>query len=119
MPCSPVAARPEVAAQVSVSVSGDETIICSPDPIDVKSGQNTIEFRVVTAGYVFPKDNAIVVENPGRDFPRPSVTSEGGAKATLRDRDLDQKSYKYTVYLRHVASGRIISVDPVIRNDPD
>ncbi len=118
MPCAPVVDRPEVAAQVTVSVSAGDTIVCTPDPVDVKAGQEAIEFTLVTPGYVFRKQNAIVVSNPGRDFPRPSITSDSGTKATLRDRDLDSLEYKYTVYLKEVATGRIISVDPVIRNEP-
>lgn len=118
MPCASVADRSEVAAQVSVSVSAGDTIVCTPDPINVKAGQQAIEFTLVTPGYVFRKQNAIVVSNPGRDFPRPSVTSDSGTKATLRDRDLDSLQYKYTVYLREVSTGRVISVDPVIQNEP-
>lgn len=118
MSCAPVADRPAVAAQVTVSVSAGDTIVCSPDPVDVKAGQGAIEFTLVTPGYVFRRKDAIVVSHPGRDFPRGSVTSDSGTKATLRDRDLDRLEYKYTVYLKEVSTGRIISVDPVIRNEP-
>jgi hypothetical protein len=119
MPSAPVIDRPgvDVAAEVTVTVRGDETIVCSPDPISVKPGQGAVEFQLATPGYVFRKQNAIVVSNPGRDFPRPSVTSACGTKATLRDRDLDSNEYKYTVYLKQVSTGRIISVDPIIRNE--
>ncbi|MBI5719772.1 MAG: hypothetical protein HZC37_19040 [Burkholderiales bacterium] len=119
MPSAPVIDRPaaDVAAEVTVTVQGDETIVCSPDPISVKAGQHVVEFQLATPGYVFRRHDAIVVSNPGRDFPRPSVTSPCGTKATLRDRDLDREEYKYTVYLVQVATGRIISVDPVIRNE--
>jgi hypothetical protein len=107
----------DAAAHVAVSVQRDETIVCNPDPIDVKRGQRVLEFRLQTPGYVFREKDAIVVSNPGRDFPRPSVTSESGTKATLRDRDLDRREYKYSVYLKQVSTGRIISVDPTIRNE--
>lgn len=120
MPNAPVIERGVAAvAQVIVTVAGDETIVCSPDPIDVKAGQGAVEFQLQTPGYVFRQHNAIVVSNPGRDFPRPSVTSACGTKATLRDRDLDSREYKYSVFLKQLSSGRIISVDPTIRNDPE
>ncbi len=112
----PVAAA---AAQVTVTVSADEKIVCSPDPITIKSGQGEIEFRLATPGYVFRPKDAIVVSGPGRDFPRPSVTSDCGTKATLRDRNLERREYKYSVYLQQVSSGRVIWVDPSIQNDPD
>lgn len=116
---APVVDRLRVAtAQVTVTVQPDETIVCSPDPIDVGPGQDVLEFRLATPGYVFRDRQAIVVTNPGRDFPMPSVTSPCGTVATLRDRDLDSRQYKYSVFLKQVATGRIISVDPTIRNDP-
>ena len=59
-----------------------------------------------------------MVSNPGRDFPRPSVTSACGTKATLHDRNLDRREYKYSVFLKQLSTGRIVFVDPTIRNDP-
>lgn len=118
MSCASIA-DPQVAARVVVSVSGDGTISCSPDPITVRSGEREIEFTLDTPGYVFRPKNAIVVSKPGRDFPSPSVTSKSGRMATLRDRALDRMEYKYTVYLKEVATGRAISLDPVIQNDPE
>lgn len=110
----PAAAK---AAKVIVTVAGDETIVCNPDPINVKPGQSTLKFVLQAPGYVFRQKKAIVVSNPGRDFPLPSVTSADGLTATLRDEHLDCCDYKYNVYLMQVSSGRIISVDPIIRNE--
>lgn len=120
MPNAPVIDRGvAAAAQVTVTVKSDETIVCSPDPIDVRAGQGVLEFVLQAPGYVFRQHDAIVVSNPGRDFPRPSVTSACGTKATLRDRNLDNREYKYSVYLKQVSTGRIVCVDPTIRNEPD
>ena len=120
MPSAPVIERGvAAAAQVTVTVAGDQPLVCSPDPLDVKPGQGAVEFRLATPGYVFRQQNAIVVSNPGRDFPRPSVTSACGTQATLRDRDLDSREYKYSVFLKQLSTGLIISVDPTINNDPD
>ncbi|MBL8344611.1 MAG: hypothetical protein JNN03_04150 [Rubrivivax sp.] len=107
------------AAKVTVTVNSEGTIVCSPDPINVKRGQSVLKFQLQAPGYVFRQKKAIVVSNPGRDFPLPSVTSADGVTATLRDEHLDCCDYKYSVYLMQVSSGRIICVDPVIRNDPD
>lgn len=121
MPSVPVIDRPgaDIAAEVTVTVQDGETIVCSPDPISVKPGQGAVEFRLATPGYVFRQQNAIVVSDPGRDFPRPSVTSACGTKATIRDRDLDSRDYKYSVYIKQLSTGRILWVDPTIRNDPE
>jgi len=124
MPSTPIVDRPAAAqvakaAQVSVTVGPKDAIVCSPDPVNVKPGQTKVEFRIATPGYVFRQKNAIVVSNPGRDFPLPSVTSPDGQSVTLRDRRLDCGDYKYDVYLVEVSTGRVITVDPVIRNDPE
>jgi len=121
MPSAPVLDRPAIAkaAQVTVTVGADEAIVCSPDPIDVKRGQTIVEFRLATPGYVFRQRNAIVVTDPGRDFPVPPVTSPDGTVVTLRDRRLDSREYKYSVYLVQVSTGKVICVDPTIRNEPD
>lgn len=126
MPNAPAVACPATrlppaakAATVTVTVDSEGTIVCSPDPINVKRNQSTLKFVLQAPGYVFRQKKAIVVSDPGRDFPLPSVTSADGLTATLRDEHLDCCDYKYSVYLMQVSSGRIICVDPVIRNDPD
>ncbi len=115
----PVTHLPTVAkaATVTVTVNSEGTIVCSPDPINVKRGQSVLKFQLQAPGYVFRQKKAIVVSNPGRDFPLPSATSADGMTATLRDEHLDCCDYKYSVYLMQVSSGRIIDVDPIIRNE--
>lgn len=124
MPSAPAIDRPATAsrpaakaARVTVTVNSEGTIVCSPDPITVKRGQSGLKFQLQAPGYVFRQKNAIVVSNPGRDFPLPSATSADGMTATLRDEHLDCCDYKYSVYLMEVSSGRIIDVDPIIRNE--
>lgn len=101
---------------VSVSVSGG-SIVCSPDPVQVKSCDTTLKFTVATPGYKFRAENAIVVTNGGSEFPQPSQTSADGLTATLEDCCDQRGSYKYSVYLKD-ASGRIVMVDPDISNEP-
>lgn len=105
---------------VTVVKSGSKTsIVCSPDPVVVKSGHCSMVFKLDTAGYVFREEHAIVVSHPGTDFPRPSITSPDGRKATLVNRDREKNDYKYSVFLKDKATGRILFVDPTIQNDPE
>jgi hypothetical protein len=105
-------------ADVTVTVTPNGDVTCSPDPVVVSAAQSTVSFRMATTGWVFRATNAIVVLNPGSDFPLPSKTSPDGKKAVLQDRDTTTGSYAYTVYVLHPASGREASVDPTIENQP-
>lgn len=106
-------------ASVQVSVTKGGRLVCAPDPVVVKACQGPLLFRLATPGYVFRNVDAIVVSQPGTDFPRPSTTSPGGTQATLWDRDRQRASYAYSVFVQEQASGRILSVDPTIENEPD
>lgn len=117
-------ARPDVEPSAGVTVTvvtvgGQPTIVCSPDPVVVKSPARPMAFRLNAPGYVFRDEHAIVVSHPGTEFPRPSNTSPDGQRATLWNRDSEKASYKYSVFLKDTASGRILFVDPTIQNDPD
>jgi hypothetical protein len=104
---------------VSVSVTARGRIVCSPDPVVVSGGQGALRFTLVTPGYVFRDADAIVVSQPGTDFPHPSSTAPGGTEAILWDRDRQRASYAYTVFVQEQATGRMLSVDPTIENEPD
>lgn len=103
-------------ADVTVTVSPNGDVTCTPDPVVVSAAQSTVSFRMATTGWVFRATHAIVVFNPGSDFPLPSKTSPDGKKAVLQDRDTTSGSYPYTVYVLHPATGREASVDPTIEN---
>jgi hypothetical protein len=106
-------------ADVTVTVSPEGDVSCTPDPLVVSVARKTIVFRMATAGWNFTPHNAIVVSQPGSDFPQPSQTQPGGRLATLLDRDLRAGAYAYTVNVYEPSTGRKGSVDPTIENQPD
>jgi len=114
-----VAADGQALADVTVTVSADGDVSCAPDPLVVSVARKTIVFRMATAGWNFAPQNAIVVSQPGSDFPQPSKTLPGGRLATLLDLDLTAGAYAYTINVYEPSTGRKGSVDPTIENQPD
>jgi len=114
-----VAADGLALADVTVTVSPEGDVTCTPDPLVVSVARKTLVFRMATAGWNFTPQNAIVVSQPGTDFPQPSQTQPGGRLATLLDRDRQAGSYAYTVNVYEPSTGRKGSVDPTIENQPD
>jgi hypothetical protein len=111
------AAKDQTAPDVVVTVTAAGDIVCTPDPLVVSSKNATLVFQLQTAGYVFRDKDPIVVTQPGSTFPFPSKT-RGGTTAVLLDRDNSTASYKYSVFVKDQATGRILSVDPTIQNEP-
>jgi hypothetical protein len=100
---------------VNVSVSSTGMISCSPDPVPVSGANATITFNLHTSGYAFPSNAAIVVSNPGSQFPNPSTTASS-ILVTLFDVNSDSNSYKYTVTLVNTSDNSQLSLDPTIEN---
>lgn len=100
---------------VNVSVDSSGAISCSPDPANLSGSNVLVVFRLDTPGYAFPENNAVVVSNPGSQFPYPSWTAYPGY-AVLFDLDGDDNSYSYTVSVVDLSTGRTLSVDPTIKN---
>jgi hypothetical protein len=100
---------------VNVSVSSTGIISCSPDPVPVSGSNATITFNLHTSGYAFPGNLAVVVSNPGSQFPNGSVTASS-ILVTLLDVNSDSNSYKYTVNLIKTADNSALSLDPTIEN---
>ncbi len=100
---------------VNVSVSSTGIISCSPDPVPVNGSNATITFNLHTSGYAFPSNAAVVVSNPGSQFPNPSVTASS-ILVTLLDVNSDSNRYKYTVHLVNTADNSPLSLDPTIEN---
>ena len=109
----------DATADVLVAVTAGGDVVCTPDPVVVKSTQTTLVFRLVTPGWEFRARNAIVVSQPGTEFPESSKTAAGGRKATLLDRDRRVGSYAYTVTVVQPSTGRVGTVDPTIENQPN
>ncbi len=100
---------------VFVTVSGENQVRCTPDPVLVSGANVLINFRLVTEGWVFPDSAAVVVAQGGGSFPYPSWTL-APQSAALFDTVEVKGDFAYTVTVQHVASGRRLSIDPAIRN---
>lgn len=116
--CAATQADGQALADVTVTVSPEGDVSCTPDPLVVSVSKKTLVFRMATAGWNFTPQHAVVVSQPGGDFPQPSQTLPGGRIATLLDRDVQAGSYPYTVNVYEPSTGRKGSVDPTIENQP-
>ena len=104
--------------QVIVTVDAKKNVICNPEQVPVNGCDTVLKFLLQTDGYVFRKDDAVVVSNPGEQFPFPSRTlPKQPTKATLYDHNTASGGFKYTVYVTDVATGEVLFVDPTILND--
>jgi hypothetical protein len=101
---------------VSVTVDSSGAVSCSPNTANLSGSNVLVVFRLDTPGYAFPVDNAVVVNNPGSQFPYPSWTAYPGY-AALFDLDSNTAEYSYTVNVIELSTGRTLSVDPAIKNN--
>lgn len=102
---------------VIVTVDANKNVVCNPEQISVLGCDTVLKFLLQTDGYVFPKENAVVVTNPGSQFPFPSRTlPKVPTKATLYDHNTEAGNFKYSVYVKDAATGQILMVDPTITN---
>ena len=105
--------------EVIVTVDSSGTVACNPEQLTVKSCDAVLKFELQTAGYVFPKDGAVVVEKPGKQFPFPSRTLPAHpTTATLYDHNSEASNFKYTVTVQRVSDGALLALDPTITNEP-
>ena len=104
--------------QVIVTVDANKNVVCTPEGVTVSGCDTVLKFLLQTDGYVFREDDAVVVSDPGEQFPFPSRTlPKQPTKATLYDNNTVTGDFKYTVYVKDVATGAILFVDPMINND--
>lgn len=105
------------AHQVIVTVDAKKNVVCTPEQVDVKGCDTVLKFLLKTDGYVFPKEGAVVVTNPGKQFPFPSRTlPKQPTKATLYDHNTEAGAFKYSVYVKNAVTGEVLLVDPTIQN---
>lgn len=106
--------------KVIVTVDAGKNVVCDPERVSVTDRCNAVlKFVLETDGYVFREQDAVVVSNPGKQFPFPSRTLPGNpAKATLYDDNSAGGSFKYSVYVKDAATGEVLMVDPMISNEP-
>ena len=103
---------------VIVTVEAGDTPVCDPHDLVVSGSDAVLKFSLQTPGYVFPKDGAVVVKDPGDEFPFPSRTlPPNDTHATLYDRNTGTGAFGYTVFVKKIATGEILRVDPTINNE--
>jgi hypothetical protein len=100
--------------QVAISVV-DGAIQVKPDPVKVTQVDTLVVFTLVTDGYHFPADDAIVLDTPHSDFPYAAWTTKP-QQAALFDQRCGVGDYAYTITVIDTATGRVITLDPVIHN---
>lgn len=86
-----------------------------PDPVDVRTPNVLLVFRLRGTEWAFPESGAIVVHQGGSAFPCPSWTL-GPQTAALLDLDPSPAVYEYTVTVVHTQTQQRLSFDPTIRN---
>ena len=102
---------------VHVTIDSSGTLNCDPNPLPADGKDIKLKFVLLTDGYVFPQEKALVVANPGVEFPEPSKTPSDTI-ATLFDRNTGPGSFTYTVTVQKVSTGELLRHDPLINNGP-
>ena len=104
---------------VFVTVDTSGKVHCAPNPLPADGRNIELKFVLEADGYVFPQDNAVIVSEPGAEFPEPSKTlTPDDTKATLFDRNTGPGTFRYTVTVQEVATGKHLRHDPTINNGP-
>jgi hypothetical protein len=108
---------PAFTLAVNVTVDANDNITCSPETIPVPMGQGEAEiiWALGSAGWHFPTTGAITVTGTSKNFPRPATLIQPQI-VSLRDCCVDSGDFSYTIKVSN-ASGKTISLDPVIKNN--
>lgn len=99
---------------VAVTVEAGE-VITTPNPVPVRLRNMLLTYQLLTPGYAFPDDEAIVVTGGAEQFPFPAWT-QSASTAALLDLNDAPGDFPYTVRVVELATGRSLRVDPTIRN---
>ena len=109
----------KVPNHVHVTVDSSDKVFCDPNPLPADGRDIKLKFVLKTAGYVFPQTDAVVVSDPGTEFPEPSKTiGPEDTKATLFDRNTGPGSFAYIVTVKKLLTGELLKHDPTIENGP-
>lgn len=93
----------------------------TPELLDLtqyEKGPITIEWKLDTAGYLFPTNTpAIVFTSPGskKSFGSVKVDREGRC-AAVTNKNSDGLAYAYNVFVVEKSSGLLAVLDPVVQN---
>lgn len=99
---------------VSVTITNEQIDIPVPDPVPVHGSHAVIHWEIKTAGYTFPDDGIVVVDDAGNEFSG-GHTAEHGIKFHLNDKNSFSKTYKYTIKILK-GSAPLPPRDPTIAN---
>lgn len=102
--------------KVDVSVDAKGQIHCEPDVLEVKGKSPAIQFLLVTDGYAFPEQAAVVLKKPSPDFPDPAMMVNA-KQVNLNDLNKTKGTHAYGVTVIDTATGKPIELDPTIVND--
>ena len=103
---------------VKVTIDASGKPVCDPHDLPVAGCDAVLKFSLDADGYVFLEDGAVVVKDPGDEFPFPSRTlPPDDTKATLYDRNTGTGAFSYAVFVKKLGTGEILRVDPTINNE--
>jgi len=103
---------------VTVTLDGQGTIRCSPDPARVPRGNHTIVWQTPTPGTSL--ESIVIDQGPGQPvWPGGTPAKQPDGTITVDDpvEGSDVVTFKYSVTVRK--SGETWSVDPEIKNEPN
>lgn len=105
--------------QLTVTVDADDNVHVTPDHVKVQGKNVLLTFDLDTPGYIFAGTGAVVVTDPGSQFPITSWTlPPTSTTAVLLDLCTETGIFSYTVHVQKVSSGKRLWVDPIIENGP-
>lgn len=107
---------PVYTVEVTASdVTDPPTISVNQNPLGVDVQNALLVFQLVSSGFEFPEEDAIVVTNPGDQFP--NFYWIGPTQVGLRDRCTVSGNFDYTITVLETSTGRRHKVDPTIINE--
>lgn len=92
------------------------TVTCSPEEITVSTNNGLIDFNLATPGYSFDPVTPIVFSELTTDFP--DLWAVSATQVMMRDRCSKPATLSFTINVVENGTGRRLSHDPTIRNQP-
>ncbi len=102
---------------VSVTVTSDNDLQFSPDPVVISKENALITFNLLTPGYIFPVDGTALVVNDDDEEEFPIAWYINPVMIGLADYNNNADEYEYTMTVQNIATGARIVKDPQIKNN--
>jgi len=84
--------------------------------LEMPTGKQTITFRLISNAYSFvanPAEAIQIEKKPGNQF----KDQKGDTSTiTVMDENTDNEEYKYTIRVEHKENGKVLIIDPLIKN---